>query len=90
MMRVLVRILLVPVIAGISYEIIRLAGNNSNNALVKIISAPGMWLQTLTTKEPTEDMVEVAIKSVESVFDWREYLREEFGYGEEVSEENPS
>ena len=80
-MRVLVRILLVPVIAGISYEIIRLAGNNSNNILVKLISAPGMWLQTLTTKEPTEDMVEVAIKSVEAVFDWKEYLKEEFGYG---------
>lgn len=80
LLRVIVRILLVPVIAGISYEIIRLAGNNSNNILVKIISAPGMWLQTLTTKEPTEDMVEVAIKSVEAVFDWREYLKEEFGY----------
>ena len=79
-MRVVVRILLVPVIAGISYEIIRLAGNNSNNILVRIISAPGMWLQTLTTKEPTEDMVEVAIKSVEAVFDWKEYLKEEFGY----------
>lgn len=86
-MRVLVRILLVPVIAGISYEIIRLAGNNSNNILVKIISAPGMLLQTLTTKEPTEDMVEVAIKSVEAVFDWREYLKEEFGYGEDSEEE---
>lgn len=94
-MRVLVRILLVPVIAGISYEIIRLAGNNSSNILVRIISAPGMWLQTLTTKEPTEDMVEVAIKSVEAVFDWREYLKDEFGYGEdavedEEAEENPS
>lgn len=90
MMRVLVRIILVPVIAGISYEVIRLAGNNSNNVLVKIISAPGMWLQTLTTKEPTEDMVEVAIKSVEAVFDWREYLKEEFGYDEEALEEEPS
>lgn len=86
-MRLGIRILLVPVIAGISYEIIRLAGNNSNNILVRIISAPGMWLQTLTTKEPTEDMVEVAIKSVEAVFDWKEYLKEEFGYGEETSEE---
>ena len=86
-MRLGLRILLVPVIAGISYEIIRLAGNNSNNILVRIISAPGMWLQTLTTKEPTEDMVEVAIKSVEAVFDWREYLKEEFGYGEETVDE---
>ena len=86
-MRVVVRVLLVPVIAGISYEIIRLAGNNSENILVKMISAPGMLLQTLTTKEPTEDMVEVAIKSVEAVFDWKEYLKEEFGYGEETEEE---
>ena len=86
-MRVVIRILLVPVIAGVSYEIIRLAGNNSSNILVKIISAPGRWLQTLTTKEPTEDMVEVAIKSVEAVFDWKEYLREEFGYGEEAVED---
>lgn len=82
-MRVVFRILLVPVIAGISYEIIRLAGNNSNNFLVRIISAPGMWLQTLTTKEPTPDMVEVAIKSVEAVFDWKVYLKEEFGYSDE-------
>ena len=90
-MRVVVRILLVPVIAGISYEIIRLAGNNSSNILVKIVSAPGMWLQTLTTKEPTEDMVEVAIKSVEAVFDWKEYLKEEFGYDVDANtEESPS
>ena len=86
-MRLGLRVLLVPVIAGISYEIIRLAGNNSNNILVRIISAPGMWLQTLTTKEPTEDMVEVAITSVEAVFDWKEYLKEEFGYGQETMEE---
>ena len=71
--RVLVRILLIPVIAGISYEIIRLAGR-SDNFLVKILSAPGMWLQKLTTKEPDADMIEVAIKAVESVFDWREFL----------------
>lgn len=90
LMRVVVRILLVPVIAGISYEIIRLAGNNSSNILVKIISAPGMWLQTLTTKEPTEDMVEVAIKSVEAVFDWKEYLKEEFGYDVDALEAEPS
>ena len=84
-MRVGVRILLVPFIAGISYEIIRLAGNHSHNFLVKLISAPGMWLQTLTTKEPTEDMVEVAMKSVEAVFDWKKYYKEEFGF--EVTED---
>lgn len=77
--RVLIRIALVPVIAGISYEIIRLAGK-SNNILVRIISAPGMWLQGLTTKEPDESMVEVAIAAVEAVFDWKAYLKETFGY----------
>ena len=77
--RVLIRIALIPVIAGISYEIIRLAGR-SNNILVRIISAPGMWLQRLTTKEPDESMVQVAIAAVEAVFDWKSYLYETFGY----------
>lgn len=85
-MRVGVRVLLVPVIAGISYEIIRFAGNNGSNPIVRLLSAPGMWMQRLTTKEPTPDMVEVAIKSVEAVFDWKEYLLNTFGY--EVSEED--
>ena len=77
--RVLIRIALIPVIAGISYEIIRLAGR-SNNILVRIISAPGMWMQRLTTKEPDESMAEVAIAAVEAVFDWKAYLQETFGY----------
>ena len=77
--RVLIRIALIPVIAGISYEIIRLAGR-SDNIFVKIISAPGMLLQRLTTKEPDKSMVEVAIKSVEAVFDWKAYLQDTFGY----------
>ena len=77
--RVLIRIALIPVIAGISYEIIRLAGR-SNNILVRIISAPGMWLQRLTTREPDAGMVEVAIAAVEAVFDWKAYLYETFGY----------
>lgn len=77
--RVLIRVALIPLIAGISYEIIRLAGK-SNNILVRIISAPGMWLQRLTTKEPDENMVEVAIAAVEAVFDWKTYLYETFGY----------
>lgn len=76
--RVGLRILLVPVIAGISYEFIRLAGR-SENKFVEILSKPGMWMQNLTTKEPDESMVEVAITSVEAVFDWKVYLREEFG-----------
>lgn len=78
-LKLILRIALVPVIAGISYEIIRLAGR-SDNVLVRIISAPGMWMQKLTTKEPEEDMIEVAIASVEAVFDWKAYLKETFGY----------
>ena len=81
-LRVLIRILLMPVVAGISYEIIRLAGR-SDNILVRIISAPGMGIQRMTTKEPDESMVEVAIAAVETVFDWRKYLSENFGYDPE-------
>ncbi|MBD5537517.1 MAG: DUF1385 domain-containing protein [Lachnospiraceae bacterium] len=79
--KVALRILLIPVIAGISYELIRLAGR-SNNVFVKLLSLPGMLIQRLTTKEPSKDMIEVAIASVEAVFDWRNYLAEEFGYEE--------
>lgn len=77
--RVVLRILLIPVIAGIAYEIIRLAGK-SDNILVRILSAPGMLLQRLTTKEPDDDMIEVAIASVEAVFDWKQYFKDNFGY----------
>lgn len=77
--RVVLRILLLPVISGISYELIRLAGR-SDNALVQILSWPGMMLQKLTTKEPDEKMVEVAIASVEAVFDWKAYFKETFDY----------
>ncbi len=77
--KVILRILLMPVVAGISYEIIRLAGR-SNNILVRILSAPGMLIQRLTTKEPDESMAEVAIAAVETVFDWRQYLYDNFGY----------
>ncbi len=78
-MRVVVRILLIPVISGISYELISLAGK-TDFFLVKLISAPGLWLQRLTTKEPDDDMIEVAIKSVEAVFDWKEFFKDSFGY----------
>ena len=74
-LRVLVRILLMPVIAGVSYELIRLAGN-SDNPVVSLLSKPGLALQKLTTKEPEPDMVEVAICAVEAVFDWKAYLAE--------------
>lgn len=72
-LRVLVRVLLIPVIAGVSYEFIRLAGR-SENKIVEILSKPGLWLQNLTTREPDDDMIEVAIASVEAVFDWKAYI----------------
>jgi uncharacterized protein YqhQ len=72
-LRVVVRILLVPVIAGVAYEFIRLAGN-SENVIVSILSKPGLWLQGLTTREPDDSMIEVAIASVEAVFDWKAYI----------------
>lgn len=78
-LKLILRIALVPVIAGISYEIIRLAGR-SDNIIVRIISAPGLWMQKLTTKEPDEDMIEVAIASVEAVFNWKAYIKDTFGY----------
>ena len=86
-MRVVIRLLLIPVIASISYEIIRLAGR-SNNIIIKILSAPGMWLQRLTTREPEDDMIEVAIAAVEAVFDWKEYFRTEFGYDVDKREDD--
>lgn len=76
-MRVIIRVLLVPVVAGVSYEFIRLAGN-SENKVVALLSKPGLAMQKLTTKEPTPDMAEVAIAAVEAVFDWKAYLCENF------------
>lgn len=75
-LRLLLRVLLVPLIAGISYEFIRFAGN-SESRIANLLSKPGLLIQRLTTKEPTEDMVEVAIASVEAVLDWRAYLDEQ-------------
>lgn len=77
--KVILRILLMPVVAGISYEIIRLAGR-TDNVFIKILSAPGVWIQRMTTREPDESMAEVAIASVEAVFDWKKYLQDTFGY----------
>lgn len=82
LMRVIVRIALLPVIAGISYELIKWAGS-SENPIVCILSKPGLWLQGFTTKEPDDEMIEVGIAAVEAVFDWKAYLRENFGYKEE-------
>ncbi|MDO4942423.1 MAG: DUF1385 domain-containing protein [Lachnospiraceae bacterium] len=72
-MRVLYRLLLIPVIAGVSYEFIRFAGQ-SDSKLVNMFSKPGMMLQKLTTREPDLDMIEVAIQSVEGVMNWKEYV----------------
>lgn len=74
-LQIVIRLLLVPVIAGVSYEFIRWSGRNDNGFTVAL-SRPGMWLQKLTTREPDEDMVEVAIKAVEEVFDWEAFLKE--------------
>ena len=73
--RVIIRILLMPVVAGVSYEFIRWAGN-SDNKVVCALSKPGLALQRLTTREPKPDMVEVAIAAVEAVFDWKPYVAE--------------
>ena len=80
--RLLIRVALIPAVAGISYELIRLAGK-SDNIFTKILSAPGFLLQKVTTKEPDEAMIEVAIASVEAVFDWKAFLKNHFDYVEE-------
>lgn len=76
-LRMLSRIVLIPVIAGVSYEILQLAGR-SNSKFMDIVSRPGMWMQGLTTKEPDDKMIEVAIAATESVFDWKVYLKENY------------
>lgn len=75
MLRIVIRIALLPLIAGVSYEIIRLAGNSSN-PVVDFLSRPGMWIQNMTTKEPDDSMIEVGIRAVEAVFDWRAWQEE--------------
>ena len=75
-LRLLLRLALIPVIAGVSYEFIRLAGR-SDNIMVNFLSKPGLWLQNRTTREPDDAMIEVGIASVEAVFDWKAYQEEE-------------
>lgn len=72
-LRFVLRLVLVPVVAGISYEFIRLAGRNDNPVL-NALSKPGMWIQRLTTKEPEEEMIQVAIISVEAVLYGQAYV----------------
>ena len=76
-LRLVSRILLIPVIAGVSFEFLRLAGN-SDNPVVNLLSKPGMAIQKMTTSEPDDGMIEVAIQAVEAVFDWRAYERDNF------------
>lgn len=75
-LQMLLRLVLIPVIAGVSYEFIRLAGRYENR-LVNLLSKPGLLLQRMTTKEPDSDMIEVGIASVEAVFDWKKWQEEE-------------
>ena len=74
-LRLVIRLLLIPVIAGVSYEFIRLAGRY-DNCVVNVLSKPGLWMQGLTTREPDDDMIEVGIASVEAVFDWKSWQKE--------------
>lgn len=76
LLRLVIRLLLIPLIAGVSYEFIRYAGKH-DTAFINVLSRPGMWLQALTTREPDKEMIEVAIRSVEAVFDWKEFLNGE-------------
>ena len=84
-LRIVLRLLFLPLVAGVSYEFIRLAGS-SDHPLVQIFSKPGLALQRLTTKEPDHSMIEVAIASVEGVFDWRDYF-ENLHNGEQKEDE---
>lgn len=86
LLRVVLRIALIPVVAGISYEFIRLAGR-SDHPVVNFFSQPGLWLQNMTTREPDDSMIEVGIASVEAVFDWKPYV--EKLRGENAGEQSP-
>ena len=74
-LRILLKLLTLPVVMGISYELIKLAGRY-DNILTRIISAPGMWIQRLTTSEPDDNMIEVAIAAVKPVLpeNWEDSL----------------
>lgn len=74
-LQIVLRLLFIPVIAGVSYEFLRLAGRYEN-AFLNLMSKPGLWMQGLTTKEPDDEMIEVGIASVEAVFDWKEWQKE--------------
>ena len=75
LLKVVCRVLLVPFIAGISYEIIQWAGRH-DSGLVSLVSKPGFWMQKFTTKEPDKEMLEVAIASIEAIYDWKAFQKE--------------
>ena len=77
-LRYVLRILLIPIISGLSYEVILLAGKEESG-IASILSKPGIWIQHLTTKEPDHEMIETAICSLEAVFDWKQFQEEQFG-----------
>ncbi len=66
-LRIASRIVLMPLVAGLSYEVIRYLGNHSQQPLVSVLAMPGLLLQKLTTREPSDDQLEVAIKALEAV-----------------------
>ena len=85
LLRIVIRLLLMPVIAGVAYEFIRLAGRY-DNVFVNIMSKPGMLLQHMTTREPDDSQIEVGMASVEAVFNWKKYLNENFGASYDLSD----
>jgi len=68
-LRVLSRIILIPVVAGLAYEVIRFSADHSRQPLVALLLAPGLWLQRLTTREPDRSMLEVSITSLQRVLE---------------------
>ncbi|MFY9588522.1 MAG: DUF1385 domain-containing protein [Actinomycetota bacterium] len=74
-LRIIERIIAIPLIAGISYEGIRLGANKSSNPLVRALMKPGLWLQKITTRPPTDDQIEVAIRAFEAVLPAEERTR---------------
>ncbi len=77
MVRIGTRLLLIPLIAGISYEIVKLASKKRDSMLTRLIIKPGLWLQKLTTREPSKDQVQVAIQSLKEVLDMEKRMTEE-------------
>ena len=85
-----VKVLIMPIVMGLGYEFIRYAGRH-DNLFVKILSAPGLWMQRITTAEPDDSMIEVGIAAINAVVPHPEKKKEnieEVGETENISEEN--